>query len=61
MATYVLQPIGAGPAITTFDPQIRFIGSATPVPAGTWNVNDIWIDTTSTMVLKRWNGTAFVT
>lgn len=61
MATWYLQPVTTGPNEVTYDPQIRYIGSSTPVPAGTWNVNDIWIDTTSTIVLKRWNGTTFVT
>jgi hypothetical protein len=64
MSSYVLQPIGAGPAVTAFDPQIRYVGSSIPVPGSTWTTSDLWIDTldegTTGIVIRRWTGSVFI-
>lgn len=66
MARWALQPItntGVVPVgdTTTSGPVIRYVGAAAPT-ASAWNVNDLWVDTTTestAQVLRRWTGTAF--
>lgn len=67
MSTYILQPIGPGPAVVPLDDvqvagnTIRAVSSSTPSTTG-WNVGDVWVDTlnsVTTNVVRVWTGTAF--
>lgn len=68
MTTYILQPIGAGPAVEALDASdtigeaIRSVGSSTPITTS-WSAGQIWIDTlngATANVIRVWSGSAFV-
>lgn len=69
MGTYILQPIGAGPAVVPIDPDgttgggnfIRAVSSTTPITTG-WAAGDVWVDTLNSAtanVVRVWSGSAF--
>jgi hypothetical protein len=69
MATYILQPVIAGPSTEPLDNSdvagnvIRHVSTMAPVVTG-WNVNDLWADSTTEattgQVLRRFTGTGFL-
>jgi len=65
MVDWMLQPIVAGVAVApspALSNGVRHVGPTAPVTTG-WATTDLWADTSgeaSAIVIRRWNGTAFL-